>query len=303
MKLSIIVPIYQAENTLRRCVDSILSQSFNDYELLLIDDGSTDASRHIADEYARENNKVKTFHKENGGQSDARNYGIKRAEGEYIGFVDSDDELAPDTLAHLMKTLDLNPEYDVLEFSVLENPGDSDERLSSTKNYVYENPMKWIEENGLEHCWVWNKIFKRHIFDKTLFLKGRIYEDVYFMGDMLTHHPVIASTDKGLYMYYRNVNGTTANERRKGLGMLLEAQMHIVKKLGINTREKRWNRIYLNMLTSQLYHYKATGQLILWPQRIAIKRYGGMNDCIKAIMLDVFGLRITCLLFKWFHRK
>lgn len=301
MKLSIIVPVYQAENTLRRCVDSILSQSFKDYELLLVDDGSTDTGGRIADEYARTNGNIRVFHKPNGGQSDARNYGIGRAKGDYIGFVDSDDAIESGTLEHLMHTISLHPEYDVLEYPMLENPGEPDERLFSTRDYVYNSPMEWLEEKGLEHCWVCNKIFKRSIFNEIQFSVGRIYEDVYFTGDMLRHNPVIASTAKGKYMYYRNESGTTVNEKKKGLGMLLESQMHVVKALGIDTRERRWNRVYLNMLTAQLYYYKATGRLLLWPQRIAIRRYNGMSDCVKAVMLNVFGLRLTCLIFKWFH--
>ena len=85
--------------------------------------------------------------------------------------------------------------------------------------------------------------------------------------------------------------------------MLLEAKLYAVKKIGIDTREKRWNRIYLELLTAQLYHYKKTGQISLWKQHIAIKKCNSMIDCLKAITLNTFGLRITCLIFKWFHRK
>lgn len=90
-KISVIVPVYNAEKYLHRCIDSILNQTFPDFELLLIDDGSKDQSGEICDEYAKKDSRVKVFHKENGGVSSARNVGIDNAVGEYICFCDSDD--------------------------------------------------------------------------------------------------------------------------------------------------------------------------------------------------------------------
>lgn len=91
--ISIIVPVYNSEKTLNRCIDSILSQTFHDWELLLIDDGSTDCSGEICDEYAIKDKRVKVFHKGNGGVSSARNVGLNNAKGEWITFIDSDDEI------------------------------------------------------------------------------------------------------------------------------------------------------------------------------------------------------------------
>ena len=94
-KISIIVPIYNTEQYLPRCIDSILSQSLTDFELLLIDDGSIDGSGAICDAFAEKDNRVRVFHKENGGVSSARNLGLNEAKGEWVCFVDSDDELMP----------------------------------------------------------------------------------------------------------------------------------------------------------------------------------------------------------------
>ena len=108
--ISVIVPIYKVEKYLRRCVDSILNQSYTDFELLLIDDGSPDNCPQICDEYARRDDRVRVFHKPNGGLSDARNYGIDRMKGDYVSFIDSDDYVGPDYLKILM---DLIKEYAV----------------------------------------------------------------------------------------------------------------------------------------------------------------------------------------------
>lgn len=102
ISVSIIVPVYNAEKYLRRCIDSILSQSFEHFELLLVDDGSTDSSGVICDEYATKDNRVRVFHKTNGGVSSARNLGIVKSCGEWVAFVDADDRLLKDALNILM---------------------------------------------------------------------------------------------------------------------------------------------------------------------------------------------------------
>ena len=98
-KISVIIPVYNAEKTLHRCIDSILAQTFSDFEVLLIDDGSKDKSGEICDEYARKDSRIKVCHKENGGVSSARNMGLDNAKGEWITFVDADDYIASDFLS------------------------------------------------------------------------------------------------------------------------------------------------------------------------------------------------------------
>lgn len=110
--ISVIVPVYNTEQYLPRCIESILSQSFTDFELLLIDDGSTDGSGKICDAYAEKDNRIRVFHKENGGVSSARNMGLDEAKGEWVYFVDSDDELLHDGLQVLFDNT--NKEVDVV---------------------------------------------------------------------------------------------------------------------------------------------------------------------------------------------
>ena len=102
-KISVIAPVYNVEKYLPRCIDSILAQTFTDFELLLIDDGSKDHSREICDEYAKKDSRIRVFHKENGGVSSARNLGLDNVKGEWITFVDSDDYLKMEFLSNLTK--------------------------------------------------------------------------------------------------------------------------------------------------------------------------------------------------------
>jgi glycosyltransferase involved in cell wall biosynthesis len=114
-QISIIVPVYKVEKYLRKCIDSILKQTYADWELLLIDDGSPDRSGEISDEYAVKDSRIRVFHKPNGGVSSARNLGLDEAQGEYVMFVDSDDWLTPDTLEKCAKYMD---KYDVIRFGI-----------------------------------------------------------------------------------------------------------------------------------------------------------------------------------------
>ena len=115
-KISVIIPIYNAGKYLHRCIDSILSQSYCNLEILLIDDGSTDASGYICDEYAKKDSRVKVFHKENGGASNARNTGLDHCTGEWISFVDADDYLLPETFIEGLFNELKGVSYDVIEF-------------------------------------------------------------------------------------------------------------------------------------------------------------------------------------------
>lgn len=302
MKLSIIIPVYNVEKTLRRCVVSVVEQMTDDMEIILVDDGSLDASGELAELLSTQYQHITVFHKKNGGLSDARNFGISRAHGEYITFVDSDDELAANTLQPLLLKIRENPQWDILEYPVLLNPGTQNEYLFCPGIKEYNNALSWLSDYGFEHCWAWNKIFRKQLFDNARFPSGKVFEDTYFMGEMLKQKPRIAITDKGLYMYYWNENGITSYERKNGLLRLLEAQIYVVKSLGLDTRHKQWHRLYLNMFTSQLYAYRKTGKILLWSQPVVIRKYVGNNDMLKALALDILGLKTACKLFKLLSR-
>lgn len=303
MKLSIIVPVYNVKKTLRRCVDSITSQDFRNFELLLVDDGSTDNSGLLADEMAQNDARLTVFHKSNGGLSDARNYGLDRAEGEYITFVDSDDELAPGTLGKLIVILDAHKDYDILEYPVLENPGRDDEHLFNPGINEYADAPDWLSEQGLTHCWACNKIYKRWVFNSIRFPFGRKYEDMLTMGSIIKKRPFIATTDKGMYIYHWNGDSITAKERQKGLQTLLETQIEVVKGLGIDTRYRRWHRLYMDMFTIQLHAYCSSGRILLQPQRVSLRCYRSPKEFVKTLMLNILGLKTACRLFKLIHNS
>ena len=138
MLVSVIVPVYKAEKWLHRCVDSILAQTMEDFEVLLIDDGSPDRSGEICDEYAAKDSRVWVFHKENGGVSSARNLGLDNAQGEWISFIDSDDWVEVDYLAGLTENLDADMISESINIigSFVEKPEEVKYDRSSIKDFI-----------------------------------------------------------------------------------------------------------------------------------------------------------------------
>lgn len=301
MTLSIIIPIYNVADSLRRCVDSVLAQFISNFELLLVDDGSTDESGLIADEYAAKYACVRCFHKPNGGLSDARNFGLQHAVGRYVTFVDSDDEVAAGTYTLLLQSL-YTPEYDIIEFPMLQKPGLPDETLFQPGEHVFDDALDWLAYKGTEHCWVCNKIFKRRLFDNVRFPIGKKFEDMLTHIELIKQHPCIRTVNYGCYIYHYNAEGIAAKDKANGLTSLLKAQLTLVDELGIDTRQRRWHRLYMNMLTAQLYTFRRTETILLKPQRIALWGYATWKDSLKALLVDTIGLRMTCRLFKTLSR-
>ena len=302
MKLSIIIPIYNVENTLRQCLDSVISQNIDNCEIILVDDGSTDKSGIIADEYACKFPFIQIYHIENGGPSDTRNYGLERMNGDYVTFVDSDDELSPNTLEPLLNIMHNHPEYDILEYSVLQNPGEHDETFIDLGNHNYPYALDWLMTNGTRHCWIWNKIFKSNLFTQLRFPDNILrFEDMWMMNKLLALNPHIATTSQGEYRYYRNNNGLMASN--SNFTDLLTNQMNIVRTHNIDIRERRWHRLYMDMYDIQLYVYLQTGNILIPSQKVVPSmKYHGIQELIKSLALDIFGLKYSCKLFGLYNK-
>ncbi len=197
-KISIIVPIYNLEPYLNGCIDSILSQSFSDFELLLINDGSTDGSGSICDEYADNDNRVKVIHKEYGGVSSARNTGINAATGEYIGFVDGDDYIEAKMYSNLYAlSSKTNSDIAICKLGRVVNGtliNSGEEEFVKELNHV--ESMNELFKGALYRFSLCNKLFKRSCFDKIQFPEGRIHED------LSTTYRLFANANKAVYTSY-----------------------------------------------------------------------------------------------------
>ncbi len=215
-KVSIIIPVYNVKDYLKKCVNSVISQTYKDFEIILVDDGSTDDSPAICDDYAKQDNRVKVIHKQNGGQGDARNVGIDIAEGEYIIFVDSDDYISEKMLE---ETVTRAEKYDadmVLHdyYTVNEN-GEILFRYSSVlprEKLICPSEDKYILNFSLTAAST--KLYKKSIFkDSELRFAPRVwYEDLRLLPKLFTACERVVYADcEPLYYYLLRNNSTMHN--------------------------------------------------------------------------------------------
>ena len=205
-KVSVIVPIYKVENYLNRCVDSILNQTYKNIEVILVDDGSPDKCGEISDSYAINDSRVKSLHKENGGLSDARNYGMRYLTGEYVVFVDSDDWIKEEMIETLVG-LAMDLKADIVQsgfYYVYETYLLYDDRYYSedmlpiqlNKNEL----MREIVINERVKNFAWGKLYKTNLIKDLYFEKGVLFEDVFWA------HKVMDRVDKYVICYYLQRN-------------------------------------------------------------------------------------------------
>lgn len=175
--LSVIVPVYNVEVYLNQCIDSLINQTFKGFEIVLVDDGSTDNSGSICDEFAEKYDNIFAFHKQNGGLSSARNYGIERANGEYLAFIDSDDFVEHNMFEHLVgNALKYNADISMCNFFSYFNDSKRISREIPEKETTVYRGKKVLLRLYHEFA-AWNKIYKRNLFDDIKYPEGKLYED------------------------------------------------------------------------------------------------------------------------------
>lgn len=321
--ISIIVPIYKAEKYLHRCIDSILAQSYTDFELLLIDDGSPDNSGTIIDEYAEKDNRVRVFHKQNGGVSSARNLGIDQAHGEWITFIDIDDYVHPDFLSSLYK----NHEADLVvgSFQIV----GSEEEWNTTieeRDYHIEDLKANIVAlaKSINFRTPWGKLFKSEIlavhnirFDENIDYS----EDWLFMLNYLTYTCSLKTCASPYYYYERgNVESLSQNTRhfdsyfyamdafRDTVNLMIPVYGNIVRSLYIDSV-----RGYFVRQCQYLYHssddlYTKLDKMRRIHNNVHIKNYLSDETLLWRKKIKFFhclvskGFLLTSLLYIRIHR-
>lgn len=303
MKLSIVIPVYQVAATLSRCVESVLAQSFSDYEMILIDDGSTDGSSKICDDYAETDHRVKVIHQQNAGLSAARNAGLRVAKGAYITFIDSDDFIGENTLSILMTRLEAHPDYDILEYPVFWHYGMDEQRLIKFGVKTYDNMRAyWLECKAYQHAYAWNKIYVRRLFEHVRFPDGQLFEDVYTLPLLLKQAKLIATTEEGVYYYTSNPDGIT-HHPGNGITSLLDTHIRQLQDLGLT---EELSEYYAHVLNIQLDVYNVTrAEPILPVPHISSKSMRLLQlpwkSRVKLRLLKIIGMKNLCRLNRLVH--
>ncbi len=219
-KVSIIVPVYNVERYLDKCVESLINQTYKDLEIVLVDDGSPDNCGKMCDEWAKKDSRIVVYHKENGGLSDARNYGIDRCKGDYIAFVDSDDYVADNYIEFMYNLLQENENCKVSACDICAVRNGVESPYTDFKGSIVFDRREAFERvlyHDLIDVAAYAKLYKREVFADIRYPVGRIYEDTYIFGDILNTTDYIVFGGEALYYYVQRddsiVSGSFTEKR------------------------------------------------------------------------------------------
>lgn len=320
MKVSFVIPVYKVEQYLDRCVKSIVGQTYRNIEVILVDDGSPDSCPSLCDKYALEDSRIKAVHKENGGLSDARNYGTKYATGDYLIYVDSDDFwMHNDDLEKLVQIAIENPSVDFINFNCCYYYSDRDsyspwtlydEQLSKPKEK--NEAVKLLTSTSSMVMSACMKMMKRKfvIDHKLTFIKGQLSEDIPWFINLLDYCKKCMFVNLKVYAYRQGVSGSITNN----IGLKnIDSLINIVETELRNINKRSFNKEAKDCIMSFLaYEYSIIlGYLQFLDKRIAKGRYEYLKQYqyllkytqdpkVKKVnfVYRLFGLKITTLLLQ-----
>lgn len=247
-KMTVIVPVYKVEAYLDRCVKSILDQTFEDFELILVDDGSPDGCGAMCDAWAEKDSRIKVIHKENGGLSDARNAGFAVAEGEWITFIDSDDYVHPAMLEALYKAV-MEHGVKVSACGFVKTEGEPLEEIPEPAAKIWSAEDFYLQRN-VNATVAWGKLYHRSVV--LPYPVGKLHEDEYVTYRILFGCGSVAVLDSAMYGYYHNpesIMGRSWNPRRLDALEAFEGQVAFFGRLGLEKLRKwRIRQLMKNLL-------------------------------------------------------
>lgn len=218
MEISIIVPVYNVEEKIEICLDSVLNQEFKDFELILVDDGSTDGSYKICEKYAKEDSRIVLIHKENGGASAARNEGLKVAKGKYISFLDSDDYVSPTSLKRMYEAIKETDSQLVIGGYYFEKEGEMQENYCELDdirdNDEFKERFPYLYEKFFINP-LWNKLFVRNLIKKEFRTEMNLGEDLAFNLEYMKNIDKVAIVKNIGYHYIINKSGSLTSIYRE----------------------------------------------------------------------------------------
>lgn len=308
MKLvSIIVPVYNSEKSLKKCVESLLNQTYHNVEILLIDDGSKDSSGSLCDNIASCEEKVRVIHKANGGVSSARNAGVEAAQGEYVQFVDSDDWIEPDFTQCLVEKIEeYNAELVISGFTFIEKDGVSIKRLESK---VYESVKEWSEDFGTLYqnyflnspC---NKLFLskniKHKFPENISLG----EDCIFVMGYLKQITRIVLTDAVGYCYDMRTEGSLTkqfneNDLQTAILMYQKVKEYSTERFGNFCDENKVKYVFLQDLRRYMFQIYMRDDCSIEEKMQSMKNLSG-NEVLKECLTGAAECSMNQKILFWF---
>lgn len=317
-KVTVVVPVYNVENYLNRCINSIINQTLKEIEIILVDDGSTDKSGEICDEYLKKDNRIKVIHQKNLGLSAARNSGIKIAKSDYICFIDSDDYIETDMLAYLYKkALEYKSDIACCGFSNIYENGRKE------KVTIPDGDMTFSTEEALDihllsgyiDVVAWNKLYKTSLFKEIKYPEGMLYEDMLTTYRLIDTAKLISLHSDSKYFYCKRKNsigGTDFSEKTlrllnacdQVLEYVLEKYPHLEN---IKVSRIQWYMVVLNkMIISNKIDKKLVKRIkkmIIKDKKIILKNKYLNNIRKYQILLLLINYKIYGFFYKKFILK
>lgn len=258
--ISVIIPVFNANLSLKKCLDSVINQTYYNIEIIIVDDGSNDGSEIICDDYAGRDNRIMVFHQDNGGVSAARNFGLKKAKGQYIAFVDSDDFVDRDMFRELYELIKNNEaDMSVCSFQYVDIiPGESDIRVSSIKDEILSGQdiilEKLFPSDGSQIYWgvIWNKLYSRKLMKGVEFPRGYALQDIYVMPQILSKCNKVACTSKKMYYYVQQSNSVLHSTK----GFELDSPVVYLHIADYYSNRPEYYQVYKKSLEYGLHRYR-----------------------------------------------
>ena len=305
--ISVVIPVYNVEQYLPKCIESIMNQTYKNLEIILVNDGSTDGSQKICEEYKSIDNRIKIINKENGGLSDARNVGIDNSSGNYITFIDSDDYIDDDYVYTLYKSLiSYNADMSIASHKIIYPKRiidkATDEKFCANSKKVLE---KILYDEGIDLS-AWGKLYKKSLFNNIKFPKGRLFEDSATTYRLIDESKKIAVNSKSVYNYVirkNSISNEMFSEKKMDLITSTMEMTEFIKKKYPELEkgcERRLMYAYLSTLT-QLAKTKETNSSMQAKLMNYIKKNKGRVLKDKQIKKrDRIGIISTMLGFKFY---
>ena len=297
--ITIVVPIYNVEKYLTKCIESIIKQTYVNIQIILVDDGSTDSCYEICKEYKNKDNRIEIIHKSNGGLSDARNIGIESAQGEFITFIDSDDYIENEYIEYLFKILiDNNADVSICDYKYVNEQGKIGNKYKNNDEIIIYNAKEALYElckNELISNSAWAKLYKIELFRDIRYPKGRIFEDIATTYKVFDKANRIVFGGRPLYNYlYRKSSiskkGFSIN-RLNAVEFVEEMTAYIENKYG-----ERENLCRKRRFVEYIYAYKTLCESKNYNKQIGIELFIKMKENIEGIEKS---LNIKMKMYLW----
>lgn len=291
--ISIIIPVYNVEKYIGHCIESIVSQTYKNLEIILVDDGSPDLCPQICDEWVSKDNRIKVIHVENGGAGKARNIGIKKSRGTLLSFVDSDDYLSPFFYERMVQCMG---ESDLIECNYVVVNDDNyrfvDELFQSVLQYDTESAMRYhIEDRRFKQV-IWNKLYKRNVVEGIDFPEGKLIDDEFWLYKILGNCKQLKSIDVALYAYRQQENSVMHRiyslERLQAIDAKIERFNYLKDKYPQLLKNAK-----INLAKTCMYH----GQMSLKylkrnDKKIALEKIKCVYQELKLCQSDMVGVNL-----------